>query len=85
MNEHINAGQLQQIQNRAQDALRVAIEGMQLRKWSVEQAFGICSQLNGLKLAQPTEVPPAVNDPMALAAAVYDFVSQAAVVKFEID
>ena len=85
---NLNAAQLQHIQNEASKALQLAVDKMQLRKWAVEQAFSVVSLLNAL-IKKPTDsghpTPRlTINDPMALAAAVYDFVSQAGVVRVDV-
>ena len=85
----LNAQQLQAIRNEASAALQAAVDKMQLRKWAVEQAFMITTSLNAaIERPAPTEPGPVprltINDPMALAEAVYAFVSQAAVVKVDI-
>ena len=65
----LNAQQLQAIRNEAAAALQAAVDKMQLRKWAVEQALK-----NGYSH----------QELMTIAQAVYDFVSQAAVVKVDI-
>jgi hypothetical protein len=81
--QHLNAGQLQQIQRQASEALQVAVDKMQLRKWAVEQAFTVCSSINNSR--HPGEKPQVgPQDAMVLATAVYDFVSQAAAVRVEL-
>ena len=85
----LNAQQLQAIRNEAQAALQAAVDKMQLRKWAVEQAFTVVASLKAvMERPTPTEPGPVprltINDPMALAEAIYDFVSQAAVVKVDI-
>ena len=82
----LNAQQLQAIRNEAAAAVRAAVDEMQLRKWAVEQAFAVVASLKAvIERPTPTEPGPVprltINDPMALAEAVYAFVSQAAVVK----
>lgn len=67
---HLNAQQLQRIQQDASAALQAAIDRMQLRKWSVEQAFAAVGS---------------TGNPMQVARDIYDFVSQAAVVKVDVD
>ena len=84
----LNAQQLQAIRNEAAAALQAAVDKMQLRKWSVEQA--IAAYLSSNKLvsdAQFTDDTPLVfySEPMKLAQAIYDFVSQAANIKIEIE
>jgi hypothetical protein len=89
----LNAQQLQAVQKQAQDALKVAVESMQLRKWAVEQAFSVVNSLAGsLGPNPPYRFDDKTNtstlllpmDPVALAAAVYDFVSHAAVVRVDV-
>ena len=84
-----DAQQLQAIRNEASAALQAAVDKMQLRKWAVEQAFAVVASLKAvIERPTPTEpgpVPTTINDPMALAEAVYAFVSQAAVVKVDIN
>ena len=65
----LNAQQLQAIRNEASAALQAAVDKMQLRKWAVEQALA-----NGYSH----------QELMTIAQAVYDFVSQTAVVKVDI-
>ena len=65
----LNAQQLQAIRNEASAALQAAVDKMQLRKWAVEQAR------------------PHGNSPLEIiqiAAALYDFVTEPAVVKVDI-
>ena len=65
----LNAQQLQAIRNEAAAAVRAAVDEMQLRKWAVEQAL------------------PHGNSPLEIiqiAAALYDFVTEPAVVKVDI-
>ena len=81
---HLNAGQLQQIQKQAQDALKLAVDSLQLRKWAVEQAFSLVSSCNSTIDPETTMPVLTFTDPMALANSVYDFVAQAAVVKVDI-
>ena len=74
----LNAQQLQAIRNEASAALQAAVDKMQLRKWAVEQAFAsINSPYMTITDGRPI-------DPMDVAEAIYDFVSQAAVVKVDI-
>jgi hypothetical protein len=74
----LNAQQLQAIRNEASAALQAAVDRMQLRKWAVEQAFAsINSPYMTITDGRPI-------DPMDVAAAIYDFVSQSAVVKVDI-
>ena len=65
----LNAQQLQAIRNEASAALQAAVDKMQLRKWAVEQALA-----NGYSH----------QELMTIAQAIYDFVSQTAVVKVDI-
>ena len=70
MNDNpLTARQLEQIRNEAAAALQAAVDKMQLRKWAVEQALE-----NGYSH----------QELMTIAQAIYDFVSQAAVVKVDI-
>src|ERR1700734_1992777 len=93
MDTPLNGQQLQAIQKHAQDALQVAIEALQLRKWAVEQAFTITSAFINADGRYPAysmdekghvERLSFLGDPMGLATAVYDFVSKAAVVRVDI-
>ncbi len=78
MNEHLNSAQLLQIQKAANEAMQVAVDKMQLRKWAVEQSIIVTCSPSGIRnLKNP-------SDPIELALAIYDFISQAAVVKVEI-
>ena len=84
----LNARQLEQIRNEAAAAVQAAVDKMQLRKWAVEQA--IAAYLSSNKLvadAQFTDDTPLVfySEPMKLAQAIYDFVSQPANIKIEIE
>ena len=65
----LNAQQLQAVRNEAAAALQAAVDKMQLRKWAVEQALA-----NGYSH----------QELVTIAQAIYDFVSQAAVVKVDI-
>jgi hypothetical protein len=77
--QHLNAAQLSNVEKRLQAEFNSFIERMQLRKWSVEQAMSICSSLNkavaGAVSAGETQ-GLVINDPMALAKAIYDFTAQ---------
>ena len=73
----LTAQQLQAIRNEAAAALQAAVDRMQLRKWAVEQAF---ASINSPYMTV-TEGRPI--DPMDVAKAVYDFVSQPANIKIE--
>ena len=84
----LNAQQLQAIRNEAAAALQATVDKMQLRKWAVEQAFMVTASLKAvIERPTPTEPGPVprltINDPMALAKAIYDFVSQPANIKIE--
>jgi hypothetical protein len=81
---HLNSAQLQQIERRAQEAIQAAVDNMQLRKWSIEQAFTLCHSTTVLEQYTPTMGTAATVDPMTLAKAVYAFVSQPTAVKVEI-
>lgn len=83
-NTNLNAAQLQRIQHDALAALQVAIDRMQLRKWAVEQAFAIAASYNRSAVETDQEGMVIYPEPMKLAVAVYDFVSQAAVVKVDV-
>jgi hypothetical protein len=80
MDTPLNGQQLQAIQKQAQDALQVAIEALQLRKWAVEQAFAVIGSLNSVKADGVVKI----NDPIALTEWIYGFVSKAAVVRVDI-
>lgn len=82
----LNAQQLQQIQANAERQMQQIVAAMNLRKWAVEQAFEAFSSTSRL-METPTQGKPpdgAYVDPLAMAAAIYDFVSQPANVKIEL-
>jgi len=60
MAEHLNAQQVAQIESKIRLAIEQAINGMNLRKWAVEQALSL--------------PPNAPDDRMGFANSVYDFV-----------
>ena len=71
----LTSPQLTQLHQHYESQLSKIVSAMNLRKWAVEQAFGVCASLQG------TTQPPVgngpvvlINDPMALAAAVYEFI-----------
>ena len=66
---HLNAQQIQRIQQDASAALQTAIDRMQLRKWAIEQAFAAVGS---------------TGNPMQVARDIYDFVSEAIVVKMDV-
>lgn len=93
--QHLNAQQIQAYEKRLSEQLSAAIAAMNLRKWAVEQAFSALSSGNGGAWryppyiiegksghAEPVEGYP---DPMALAAAIYDFIVQPTNVKVGAD
>jgi hypothetical protein len=77
---HLNAQQIQQIQAITERRIVDYIERIELRKWAVEQA--VTAYIEGNKLMyeatkDPTATPMLTyTDPMALAAAIFDFVVQ---------
>ena len=77
----LNAQQLQRIQQDASATLKAAIDRMQLRKWAVEQAFILMTSPNLKDWLSRDEAPDEIMD---IAKAIYDFVSQAAVVKVDV-
>ena len=68
-NTNLNAAQIQRIQQDASAALQATIVQMQLRKWAIEQAFAAVGS---------------TGNPIQVARDIYDFVSQAAVVKVDV-
>jgi hypothetical protein len=90
---HLNAQQIQHLQKQTEAALQQTVANMQLRKWAVEQAFMVTSLFINADGRHPAyqmdekghvERLPPLGDPMALAEAVYEFVSKSATVKVEI-
>lgn len=83
MADHLNGAQLQLIQKQAQDALQLAVESLQLRKWAVEQTVAVmsCCHDKGIGLLGDSGQPVSV---LGLFNAIYDFVSQAAVVRVDV-
>jgi hypothetical protein len=81
--QHLNAGQLQQIQKQASDALQLAVDRMHLRKWAVEQTVELikCCHESGIGLLSDSGMPVSV---MGLFNAVFDFVSKDAIVKVDL-
>lgn len=77
----LNAQQLQRIQQDASAALQVAIDRMQLRKWAIEQVFTLMTSPNLKDWLSRDAAPDEIVD---IAKGVYDFVSQAAVVKVDV-
>jgi hypothetical protein len=80
----LNAQQLNQMQRDFNDQLKRIVENIGLRKWAVEQAFS-ASRVGvnlppgeGYVSGSPVTTVPYYPDPMALAEAIYDFVSQPA-------
>jgi hypothetical protein len=71
---NMNAAQLAQIRQAAQNSLGHAIEQMQLRKWSMEQALGIFGSSNAPESAGLRE----------MATLIYDFVAKPAL-EFKLD
>ena len=71
-----NAAQLTQLQAHYESQLSQIVSSLNLRKWAIEQAFGVCSSLQGSTQPPVGDGPVVlINDPMALAAAVYTFIT----------
>src|ERR1700722_8251067 len=86
----LNAQQLKQIQDNANLQLGKIVEQLQLRKWAVEQAFTSVVEPKVISVepndrGSPIPVYSKPTDPIALAAAIYDFVVQPATLKLTAD
>jgi hypothetical protein len=72
----LTSPQLSQLQQHYESQLSKIVSSMNLRKWAIEQAFGVCASLQGATQPPVGNGPVVlINDPMALAAAVYEFIT----------
>jgi hypothetical protein len=87
--QHLNAQQIQAYEKRLSEQLSAAIAAMNLRKWAVEQAFtAFISTGPAYPIVDSNlKTTPTITyqDPMRLAAAIYDFIVQPANVKVGAD
>jgi hypothetical protein len=73
---NLTSPQLASLHSHYESQLSKIVSSMNLRKWAIEQAFGVCASLQGSTQPPVGDGPVVlINDPMALAAAVYAFIT----------
>lgn len=80
MADNLNAAQIQAIEQKARDGLGQAIQAMNLRKWSMEQALVMCSSIEKERISElPKSSPLSHNYVVQLAEQIYAFVAKPAI------